>query len=211
MESGTSGLEKTPIRRPYFGSCHCGHTKYVVYLTLPPESLDVHPAASSTIRIRKCNCSSCHKTGFFNVRLKDSPNDFLLLSPLNPHDGGLSNYKCSDKIVDWFFCGNCGVRCFCLWGEGEVVHIDLEKWLGKESEGKKTKVWKPRVQNWREGSAEWEEGKNAYLAVNAMSIEPGQEGFNLKEWHEQGWINYLDCKYEKEDNRYREPHEGGCY
>ncbi|KAF2098647.1 DUF636 domain-containing protein [Rhizodiscina lignyota] len=205
-------MSSKPTRRPYFGSCHCGETKYVAYMTLPVEDAEsAHPPASTTIRIRKCNCSTCHKMGFFHLRLKDSPNDFVLLSPLNPQEGGLSNYQCFDKIINWYFCGNCGVRCFALRGHGEVSDIDLESWLGKPSEGKTTKVWRPRAENWREGSVEWKEGKNAYLSVNAATIEPGQEGFDLKEWHEKKWINYLDMTDERKDDRYGEPHAGGCY
>ena len=67
----------------------------------------------------------------------------------------------------------CGVRCFAFCGEGEVSDTDLEAWLGKESEGKMTKVWKPRAENWRADSAEWEEGKTSYLSVNALTIAPG--------------------------------------
>jgi hypothetical protein len=80
---------QAPTRRPYHGSCHCGQTKYIAYLTLPPPTVAVDPYPGTTIRIYKCNCSTCHKAGYFHVRLKDAPNDFVLLSPIDPENGGL--------------------------------------------------------------------------------------------------------------------------
>lgn len=154
--------------------------------------------------------------GFFHLRLKDMPNDFILLSPLDPETGGLSNYSCFGGPISWFFCAKCGVRCFAFWGTGEVSEIDLEEWLGKSSEGKKTKVWRPRPEGWtpdkpKEFIGESVEGKNAYMSVNAHTLEPGQEGLDLREWHEKKWILYLDCKDDKEENRYVQPHDGGIY
>lgn len=57
----------------------------------------------------------------------------------------------------------------------------------------------------------WTEGKNAYLSVNAITLEPDQEGLDLREWHENGWICYLDCKVNTEDNHFGRPSEGGMY
>lgn len=177
-------------------------------MTLPPENLDPNVQAGESIRIRRCNCSTCHKMGFFHIRLKDAPRDFVLLSPLNPLENGLRNYQCFDKIRNWLFCPDCGVRCFATGttGEWEVKEIDLEEWLGNKSEGKTTKVWRAKADGWQEGKVD-----TAYLSVNAITVEPGQKGFNMKEWYEKKWINYLDTKDETEDNRMGEPHEGGTY
>lgn len=206
-----------PSRRAYRGSCHCGHTKYLARLTLPPEdTTNNYPDAKSTVRLRKCNCSSCHKMGFFHVRLKDMPNDFLLLSPLDPQEGGLSNYTCFEGRINWYFCARCGVRCFAFSGTGEVQELDLGTWTGAGPEGKMSKVWQPRPYGWTpEKGAESEEdsgqGWNAYLSVNAHTLEPGQEGLDLRDWVENKWVCYLDCKDEEQPDRYGKPHEGGTY
>ena len=123
----------------------------------------------------------------------------MLLSPLNPTSGGLLDYTCFDKLIHWYFCGTCGVRCFALGGEGELREVDEPG-----GEGKKIKVWMPK----KEG---WEENDTGYLSVNATTLEPGQEGLNLNEWTEKGWIAYLDCKNEAEEDRLGKPHEGGMY
>ncbi|KAF2192821.1 hypothetical protein K469DRAFT_731248 [Zopfia rhizophila CBS 207.26] len=189
MASATSPL----ARRPYYGSCHCGYTRYVCYLTLLPAI--IHPnAPTNNTRICKCNCTTCHKTSLFHVRLGDAPNDFILLSPTNPS-------------AHWFFCGKCGVRCFVFGpGEqhGETVEIDLEGWLGRRSEGKSTKVWRPKKEAWAED-------KDTYLSINAPSLDAGQEGLDLREWHEKGWIAYLDQLDQKENNRLDVPYRGGMY
>ncbi|KAL3422953.1 hypothetical protein PVAG01_04701 [Phlyctema vagabunda] len=186
----------TSKRRPYHGSCHCGKTRYIAYLTLPPTVIDSHATATSTVRIRKCNCSTCHKAGIFHVRLQDSPNDFVLLSPLNPEEA-LSDYRCFEAKTHWYFCGDCGVRCFAFRGEAEVREQDVE--------GELKQIWAPKREGWVEGDG------NSYLSVNAASLEPRQEGLDLSEWTEKGWIVYLDMLDEKEKNRLGKPHVGGMY
>jgi len=193
-----------PTRRPYHGSCHCGQTKYIAYLTLPPPTVAVDPHPGTTIRIYKCNCSTCHKAGYFHIRLKDTPNDFVLLSPTDPENGGLGDYQCFEKFAHWYFCKNCGVRCFIVGGKTETVDIDLEKWLGRESEGKTTKVWRPKSDGWVEDGG-------SYFSLNATSLEPKQDGFDLRGWAEKGWIYYLDMLGGKGEDRFGEPHEGGMY
>ncbi|KAH6666076.1 hypothetical protein B0J14DRAFT_605257 [Halenospora varia] len=188
-----------PTRRPYKGSCHCGHTKYIVYLTLPPHLLDPKTANANptlTTRIRKCNCSTCHKMGLFHVRLVDAPNDFLLLSPPNPEQGGLNDYTCGDGEIHFYFCPKCGVRCFNFHGESEVRDAEVD--------GVRRKVWTPRKEGWVEPTM-------GSLSVNAATIEPGQEGFDIREWHEKGWIHYLDMKDEIGEARCGKPHSGGMY
>ncbi|KAE9974225.1 hypothetical protein EG327_008830 [Venturia inaequalis] len=194
--------------RTYKGSCHCGFTKYTIKLRLPPAVLgdSTHSSkmnssemsASSptpTVRLRKCNCTVCHKMGFFHVRVPFAPTDFSLLSPLDPFKE-LGDYQCYEKKFHWPFCKVCGVRCFGFFGDGEVVK--------REVDGVLKEVWAPKAEG-------WEEGKTGYLSVNASSLDEGQEGLDLREWHEKGWIHYLDCLDDKEEVSWERPHRGGCY
>ena len=192
----------TLTRRPYHGSCHCGHVRYIVFLTLPPAAPDETTEEIPSVRLYKCNCTPCHKMGIFHVRVPNSPNDFYLLSPVDK--AGLSDYLCSDKELHWLFCSNCGVRCFIFEGESEVADVDLEAEMGKESKAKKTKVWKCKAEGWKEGKA-------SYLSVNALTIEAGQEGFDLREAVDKKWVAYLDCLNYKDDDRWDYPQVGGTW
>ncbi|KAH7371451.1 hypothetical protein BKA64DRAFT_677031 [Cadophora sp. MPI-SDFR-AT-0126] len=198
QDSPTSACApSSPSRRPYKGSCHCGYTQYIAYLTLPPPIIHAKPESrSSTIRIRKCNCTTCHKMSFFHVRLMSSPDDFLLLSPVDPFKD-LSDYTCFEAQIHWFFCGKCGVRCFSFIGEGEVRDAEIEG-LGTRN------VWTPKKEDWVEGGG-------SYLSVNAATLDAEQEGLDLREWTEKGWIAYLDIKDEVGEDRLGSPHPGGMY
>ncbi|TVY36244.1 hypothetical protein LSUB1_G007064 [Lachnellula subtilissima] len=168
-----------PTRRAYKGSCHSTDT--------------------TTTRFRKCNCSTCHKTAFFHVRLPHEPEDFLLLAPRNPF-ADLADYTCFESRIHWFFCGTCGVRCFAFAGEGEEREVDVE--------GEKRMVWSAKREGWVKGTSA--KGFD-YLTVNGMTIEPGQEGFDMREWVEKGWIAYLDVKDRVGEPRFRRPYDGGVY
>ncbi|OAA57408.1 Mss4-like protein [Niveomyces insectorum RCEF 264] len=186
-------------RKPFTGSCLCGFIKYIVYLRFPPaltsgETDEMHARNANSIRLRKCNCNTCHKMGIFHLRLADAANDFILLSPLDPFND-LGDYLCGNKILHWFFCKTCGVRCFFFMGEGRVVDRDID--------GETRKVWVP--------AEDFVEEENGYLSVNATSLDPGQEGLDLREWHEKGWIHYLDMLDKKEENSWERPHRGGMY
>lgn len=191
-----------PNRRPYHGSCHCGKIRYVAFVSLPPTvGLDVDPR--STVRFYKCNCTACHKLGIFHMRVPNPPQDFYLLSPTDPSTQ-LSNYICNDRLLDWYFCSNCGVRCFTVGGTGKTEEIDLEAALGKPSEGTKTTVWRTIVQE------PPLPGKN-YLSINAHTIDQCQEGFDMREFVDEKWLQYLDCKEETGLARYDYPHDGGTW
>ncbi|KAM3067476.1 hypothetical protein ACMFMG_011621 [Clarireedia jacksonii] len=195
-------------RKPYHGSCHCGLTRYVVFLTLPPTNLDPKAPSTSTVRLRKCNCTTCHKMGLFHVRVPSPADDFLLLSPTKDFEkAGLRSYRCFEAVYNWLFCGTCGVRCFAYNGEAETVKVDLAalgvKGLNGEVLGE-TEVWRLK----KEG---WVEGHHNYLSVNATSLDAGQEGCDLREWHEKGWITYIDTLDQKEENRNGKPFRGGMY
>jgi hypothetical protein len=210
---------ETRKRTPFHGSCHCGLTRYIVYITLPPATAEGSPTC-----IYKCNCSTCHKAGHFHVRTANAPEDFLVLSPLDEETGtlkvgpgGLGDYTAFDHDIHWYFCTKCGARCFLLdvkGDKGEIKSVpasslppEPERYLHKTAyplpKGGEVKVWSPKKETWSK--------ENCYLSVNAMTLEPGQEGLDLREWHEKGWIEYMDTWKEEGEERLREPHEGGCY
>ncbi|KAF1985269.1 hypothetical protein K402DRAFT_394966 [Aulographum hederae CBS 113979] len=192
-------------RRPYTGSCHCGHTKYIAFLTFP-----IVPgcAPGDGIRVYKCNCTTCHKMGYLHTRLPNKNQDFLLLSPVPESgaslagEGGLADYRTGSKKTAWYFCPACGVRCFAHYGEGEVAEVDMGEVLGGKAGGKMTKIWRPQDQV---------ESKESYFSVNAVTLDAGQEGLSLKEWHENKWIGYVDSLDRTEEDRVGEPHRGGAY
>lgn len=198
MESSAQPEPKS-ARRAYKGSCHCGFIKYVVYIPLPPTALEgttpEEQRERGSVRIYKCNCTTCQKLGLFHLRPPAPTEDFALLSPLDPFTE-LGDYLVFDKLIHWFFCKTCGGRCFSLYGEGEVVT--------KEIEGETRQVWIPKPIE--QGAA-----RRLYLSVNAHSLDEGQEGLDLREWHEKGWIQYLDVLDMKEEPRFGKPYRGGIY
>ena len=175
-----------PIKgsRPYHGSCHCGFTKYIVWLTFP------HPTTNTVGGkeqfFSKCNCTTCHKLGLVHVSVPSAPNNFILLSPLDPFTE-LGDYQCGERIFHWFFCRTCGGRCFSSGsGEGEHIDVDLDVLGVKDAEkGTKTKVWRKKES---EGATPF----SHYLTVNGVSIDAGQEGFDMREWVDKGWMKYED-------------------
>jgi hypothetical protein len=85
-------------------------------------------------------------------------------------------------------------------GESQVKEVEIE--------GEKVKVWAPK-EPWVEGT------DDVYLSVNAATLDARQEGLDLREWHEKGWIAYLDWLGEKPgengEDRLGVPHVGGMY
>lgn len=165
----------------------------------------------------KCNCSTCVKMGILHLRPINPASDFVLLSPTDPVTE-LGDYRCFAKKTDWYFCKNCGVRCFALGGSGETVEIDLDKWLQRvemdtQGQENKTKVFKPKAGEWKiiSEAGKEEVRPSVYLSINAVTLEPDQEGLSLKEWTEKGWIAYVDARNRTGQPRLGEPHEGGVY
>jgi hypothetical protein len=203
-------MEGNAARKPYRGSCHCGKIKYVVWLVLPPANLDLDTSCGTSIRMYKCNCSTCLKLGMFHLRLEDSPNDFVVLSPLSFEEPGvLGDYRTFAGEYHWYFCNDCGVRCFGFAGTGgkggpggELVQRERQV-LGLAGDGLTT-VWKPSAKG-------WVEGEMGYLSVNATTLDQDQPDLDLREWTEKGWIYYMDCKQRTGANRYKLPHPGGIY
>ncbi|WEW58919.1 hypothetical protein PRK78_004387 [Emydomyces testavorans] len=189
-------------RRPYHGSCHCGKVRYVAFVSLPPT---VGPDVDrrTTVRFYKCNCTTCHKAGIFHMRVPNPTQDFVLLSPSDPTTQ-LSDYTCFERNLHWFFCSTCGVRCFTIAGKGRNEEIDLEATLGKPSEGKRTKIW-------RMDEEDAEPGKMKYLGINAHTVDQGQEGFDMREFVDKKWVQYVDCKEWTSPPRYDYPQSGGTW
>jgi hypothetical protein len=207
----------TPTRRPFKGSCHCGVTRYIIFLTLPhtpPPEDAPFPGPSPAQAFYRCNCTICQKMGFFHMRVPFAPDDFLLLSPLDPF-AVLGNYQRLQKQLNFLFCKTCGTRCMTFMGEGEVIDVDLtelgvEPGFGLKDEQTKTKVWRPKRDGWKEGKV-----NGCYLSVNGQSVEAGQEGFDLIEFVDKKWVLYYDYLEldgtEAKPQRYGKPHEYGTY
>lgn len=197
----------TRTRRPYKGSCHCGATRFVVFLTLP----HVPSAAKGVQSIYRCNCTVCHKAGFFHMRVDSSPDDFLVLSPRDPVTE-LGDYQCGEKSLHFLFCKTCAVRCFIFMGEGEQVEVDLGE-LGVEGyeKGVKTAVWRPKKEGWKEGKAQ----HGCYLSVNGYTVDANQEGFELGDITDSKVVGYIDYLKSGEEGmghpRLSRPHQGGAY
>jgi hypothetical protein len=208
-----------PVRRPYTRSCHCGNTQYIVYLTLPPI-VDTAAPRGSSVRIYKCNCSTCQKMGLFHVRPINPATDFVVLSPLAAHTeatkndgylglgglGALGEYRCNDGLTNWTFCKGCGVRCFSFTGEGEIGELGID--LLPLVNGTKQGETKEKTLAWR---TKFVEGAHNYLTINGITLDQEQEGLDLREWAEKGWVQYLDCKDRIGKPRFGLPHEGGMY
>ncbi|KAK5219247.1 hypothetical protein LTR72_008429 [Exophiala xenobiotica] len=131
---------------------------------------------------------------FFHVHPTNPRDDFMLLSPLDP-DKELSIYQCHAKKRKYYFCPECGVRCFTFTGVGEratatdVVDFKELRVGDNDNEGKR-EVWR----------AKWV-GDNAtrpYLSVNATTIDV-REDFDLRLLTEEKRVKYLDGRSEPEE------------
>jgi len=88
------------------------------------------------------------------------------------------------------------VRCFAFTGEGGVREVEVG--------GEKKVAWTPKAEGWSEGNG-------SYLTVNASTLEARQEGLDMREWSEKGWIAYLEFLDGTDSARLREPYAGGMY
>lgn len=219
-------------RRPYTGSCHCGHVKYIVYLTLPtlpyPPTTQTDFRKASGHRIYKCNCTICHKASLLHIRTLDAANDFFIVSPKNPmaEGSGLKAYVAKGNTGPSHFCEYCGVRGFTLRGEGYSEEVELPTSLvqrlesrildgtagevtGKEGETTRVAVWRPK-KDWHE-SQEDDSGGDDYLSVNGVTLDAHNENFDLRQLHEKGYVGYMQTLqwvgYDYEDK----PYFGGAY
>ncbi|KAF2742293.1 hypothetical protein M011DRAFT_462537 [Sporormia fimetaria CBS 119925] len=200
--------------KAYTGSCHCGAIQYQVKLAFPPALNLDELNAGDRVRMYKCNCTVCHKMGLFHVRPKDPATDFIMTSPTSFDD--LADYRCNEGKIGWYFCKKCGCRPFGGGGEFEQVDIDVGEWAGKEGVGKTQKVWVSRPKGeWTDTS----NGKNEvrpshYLSINAVTLDSGEGGVDLNEWHEKNWLYYSEYKESSLGTplvRWEKPYPGGMY
>lgn len=97
--------------------------------------------------------------------------------------------------------------------------MDVGKWAGGDGEeGKVQKVWVTHPKG--EYTETDQEGNEVtrplhYVSVNATTLDQGQEGLDLRDWHEKGWVFYVECwkrkPGENSKERFGSPHEGGMY
>ncbi|KIW44865.1 uncharacterized protein PV06_03304 [Exophiala oligosperma] len=189
--------ETAPKRQACRGSCHCGLTQYIIFLTLPHPFSSSNPPRPLQQEVYRCNCSTCHKMNFFHVHPAHARDDFMLLSPLEP-DKELSTYQCYEMKRKYYFCPKCGVRCLTFGGEGEIDVVDDDK-------GGKRTVWR----------AKWDGDKDTepYVAVNGTTMDP-REDFDLRILTEEKRVQYFDGRSEPEkekDPRWDRPHYCGSY
>ncbi|TQW01114.1 hypothetical protein V2A60_002128 [Cordyceps javanica] len=198
-----------PRKVPLVGGCHCGATRYVLFLTLPAPHTESNPPKEGEQRISRCNCTTCHKMGLFHLKPADPVGDFLLLRPLDPY-AALGDYLTDDKVIHFLFCRTCGVRCFSTNAVGEVVGIDaaaLGLPGGAAGADAPTEAWKAV-----EGTGPPEYG--TFVSVNGYTIDAGQDAFDMRELTEKKRVRYLDTFSEigKElPCRWDRPHEHGSY
>jgi len=75
------------------GGCHCGRIKFEVEV---PD----------TIRVHRCNCSICRKSGYLHLTVP--ANRFNLLSGQK----SLSEYRFHTGVARHLFCNHCGIKSF---------------------------------------------------------------------------------------------------
>lgn len=198
---------QVPARRPFTASCHCGATRFVVFLTLAHLAPKTRKGPQD---LYKCNCTVCQKTGIFHLRLASSPDDFLLLSPLDPYSD-MGDYTSGDRTLHGLFCKTCAVRCFIFAGEGETVEVDLgELGVAGHQAGKTVTAWKPKKDGWREGRE-----YGCYLSVNAYTVDANQDDFDLAEFTDMKAVGYYDYLRVGEQGmgplQHDRPHKDGAY
>ncbi|KAF2490497.1 glutathione-dependent formaldehyde-activating [Lophium mytilinum] len=79
------------------GSCHCGHVTYT-------GSFDLVSG-----HIIKCNCSICHKKGYFLLS-PTSTASFSLLTPTSESE--LADYQFAKKLVHHYACPKCSTSVY---------------------------------------------------------------------------------------------------
>lgn len=201
-------MADTPTRQPLTGSCHCGSIRYVVFLTLPHTQDPANPPKRGDQRFFRCNCTTCHKMGIFDVRVRDNTEDFFVISPPDPLKD-LGDYLTGNKLIHYPFCQTCGVRCFSFIGTGETVDVDLAELgvPGFDGPGTKTRVWRAARDG---GHPEF----GTYLAINGSTIDNSQRAFDMRELTEKKHVMYTDFLPEEDKQapiRTDRPHDGGSY
>jgi hypothetical protein len=149
--------------------------------------------------------------GFFHCRPISPKDDFTLTSPINIDDVGV--YRTNTETSGWYFCRKCGVHVFGVAGvwQQSVPLVEGSEW---DENGEK-KVVRPVFRTMPTTRTKMVDGKETtepyhYVSVNAVTLEPSED-IDLKKWHENGWVFYVDSKDHKGPPRPGKPHEGGMY
>ena len=146
------------IRRPFTGSCHCGHISYILYITLPitkdspsppsttspyssPLTLTGSAAADFTATTHqsthRCNCTVCHKMGLLHFIPASPHDDFLLVRPAMSEDAkaeGITNYCRAGSTENplqpggFAFCNRCGVALLLDGVQVGNKEVDSREW-----------------------------------------------------------------------------------
>ncbi|KAF2258200.1 hypothetical protein CC78DRAFT_622016 [Lojkania enalia] len=186
----------------YHGSCHCGTIRYSIKLTFP--IVKSNDRLAKLVRVYKCNCTTCHKMAMFHCRVANPATDFILTSPSAIEEMG--EYRTAEKVIGWYFCKNCGVRVFGVGGGWVQREIDGGEWGEAADEGVRKTVWAteegPLIKRVFDGKEI--EMPLHYVSVNAVTLE----GVDLREWHEKGWMFYVDRRFDSKPGfRWEGPYE----
>ncbi|KAJ3484208.1 hypothetical protein NLG97_g7113 [Lecanicillium saksenae] len=195
-----------PRKIPLFGGCHCGATRYIIFLTLPAPHNESNPFKPGEQKIYRCNCTICQKASIFSVRPADPTDDFLLLSPLDPYTS-LGDYLTDDKEIHFFFCKTCGVRCFSTNATGELVDVDTAALGLPEGKNAPARAWRAV-----RGSGHPEYG--TFVNVHGNTIDPDHTEFDMRELTETKRVQYFENYSEPREGpsgRWDRPHVHGCY
>jgi hypothetical protein len=112
--------------------------------------------------------------------------------------------------MHYLFCPTCGVRCFGIEGPGGVVERDL---VAEGVDLKKAKVDgdRTKVKVWAVDADSWKEEKDHWLRINASTLDARQEGLDMREWHENKLVEYVNWLDETPGRTHDRPYEGGTY
>jgi hypothetical protein len=66
---------------------------------------------------------------------------------------------------------------------------NTEQRKGDDDDTEKIRVWRPKKEGWDEAVGK---GSKSYLSVNMTSLDAGQDGLDLREFVDKGWIVYTD-------------------
>jgi hypothetical protein len=89
------------------------------------------------------------------------------------------------------------VRCFTVRADTEqaevevptksIRELDIEGNASESGETVKIKAWKLKKEGFQEG-----DGGTSYFSINAVTLNPKQEGLDLASFHKNQWVAYVD-------------------
>ncbi|TVY14325.1 hypothetical protein LARI1_G008171 [Lachnellula arida] len=194
----TTSTSTPPTRRAYKGSCHCMRKNAIHNLPHPPtpHHLSHRPHHHPLPQMQLLNVP---QNGLPPRPAPARTLRFPAPVPAQPFRGPkrLHVFRGAHPLV---FLRDVRGAVFCFCGEGEEREVEIE--------GERKMVWTAKRDRWVSGTSA--KGFD-YLTVNGVTIEPGQEGFDMREWMEKGWIAYLDVRDGVGEPRFSRPYDGGAY